>query len=90
VGGSQLLAGVEAAALASEPFAVEEMGAGEGLQSIPLVFVLTGFVLYTVLGGADFGAGFWQLLRAVESAPSAYRNMPTSRWARSGRPTTCG
>lgn len=31
------------------------------LQSIPLVFVLTGLVLYTVLGGADFGAGFWQL-----------------------------
>src|ERR1700733_9442974 len=32
------------------------------LQSIPLVFVLAGLSLYTVLGGADFGAGFWQLL----------------------------
>src|SRR5579884_437223 len=31
------------------------------LQSIPLVFVLAGVALYTVLGGADFGAGFWQL-----------------------------
>jgi cytochrome d ubiquinol oxidase subunit II len=31
------------------------------LRSLPLVFVLTGLVLYTVLGGADFGAGFWQL-----------------------------
>jgi cytochrome d ubiquinol oxidase subunit II len=31
------------------------------LQSLPLVFVLTGVALYTVLGGADFGAGFWQL-----------------------------
>src|ERR1700741_4789628 len=31
------------------------------LQALPLVFVLTGLVLYTVLGGADFGAGFWQL-----------------------------
>jgi cytochrome bd ubiquinol oxidase subunit II len=31
------------------------------LQSIPLVFVLAGLALYTVLGGADFGAGFWQL-----------------------------
>ncbi|MDQ6841352.1 MAG: cytochrome d ubiquinol oxidase subunit II, partial [Actinomycetota bacterium] len=31
------------------------------LQSLPLVFVLVGLVLYTVLGGADFGAGFWQL-----------------------------
>jgi cytochrome bd ubiquinol oxidase subunit II len=32
------------------------------LQAIPMVFVLTGLALYTVLAGADFGAGFWQLL----------------------------
>jgi cytochrome d ubiquinol oxidase subunit II len=32
------------------------------LQSLPLVFVLAGLVLYTALGGADFGAGFWQLV----------------------------
>ena len=31
------------------------------LRSLPMVFVLSGVVLYTVLGGADFGAGFWQL-----------------------------
>ena len=31
------------------------------LQSLPLVFVLIGLVLYTVLGGADLGAGLWQL-----------------------------
>ena len=31
------------------------------LQALPLVFVLAGLALYTVLGGADFGAGFWQL-----------------------------
>jgi cytochrome d ubiquinol oxidase subunit II len=31
------------------------------LTSLPLVFVLTGVALYTVLAGADFGAGFWQL-----------------------------
>jgi cytochrome d ubiquinol oxidase subunit II len=31
------------------------------LESIPLVFVLAGLALYTVLGGADFGAGLWQL-----------------------------
>ncbi len=31
------------------------------LQSLPLVFVLVGVALYTVLAGADFGAGFWQL-----------------------------
>src|ERR671919_687169 len=31
------------------------------LESLPLVFVLIGLALYVVLGGADFGAGFWQL-----------------------------
>jgi cytochrome d ubiquinol oxidase subunit II len=31
------------------------------LYDLPLVFVLIGLVLYAVLAGADFGAGFWQL-----------------------------
>jgi cytochrome d ubiquinol oxidase subunit II len=31
------------------------------LYDVPLIFVLIGLVLYTVLAGADFGAGFWQL-----------------------------
>ncbi len=31
------------------------------LYDIPLFFVLAGLVLYAVLGGADFGAGSWQL-----------------------------
>jgi cytochrome d ubiquinol oxidase subunit II len=31
------------------------------LAEVPLVVVLVGLVAYTVLGGADFGAGFWQL-----------------------------
>ena len=31
------------------------------LDTIPLLFVLAGLALYTVLGGADFGAGLWQL-----------------------------
>jgi cytochrome d ubiquinol oxidase subunit II len=31
------------------------------LASLPLVFVLAGVAFYTVLAGADFGAGFWQL-----------------------------
>jgi cytochrome d ubiquinol oxidase subunit II len=32
------------------------------LYDVPLFFVLAGLALYTVLGGADFGAGMWQLL----------------------------
>ncbi|HEX4251013.1 MAG TPA: cytochrome d ubiquinol oxidase subunit II [Pseudonocardia sp.] len=31
------------------------------LTEVPLAFALIGLALYTVLGGADFGAGFWQL-----------------------------
>jgi cytochrome bd ubiquinol oxidase subunit II len=34
------------------------------LQSLPMVFILAGLALYTVLGGADLGAGFWQLATA--------------------------
>src|SRR5947207_11050516 len=40
-------------------------GCGRGglkmLYALPLVFALIGLALYGVLGGADFGAGFWQL-----------------------------
>jgi cytochrome d ubiquinol oxidase subunit II len=32
------------------------------LYDVPLLFALVGLALYTVLGGADFGAGFWQLI----------------------------
>jgi cytochrome d ubiquinol oxidase subunit II len=32
------------------------------LYDLPLAFALMGLVLYAVLGGADFGAGFWQLV----------------------------
>jgi cytochrome bd ubiquinol oxidase subunit II len=31
------------------------------LYELPLIFSLIGLVLYVVLAGADFGAGFWQL-----------------------------
>jgi cytochrome d ubiquinol oxidase subunit II len=32
-----------------------------GLAEIPLLLALVGLTAYVVLGGADFGAGFWQL-----------------------------
>jgi cytochrome d ubiquinol oxidase subunit II len=31
------------------------------LYLVPLIFALIGLGFYTVLGGADFGAGFWEL-----------------------------
>jgi len=36
------------------------------LYLLPLAFALVGLALYTVLGGADFGAGFWQLVATDE------------------------
>src|SRR5881409_2273313 len=50
------------------------------LKALPLVFVLTGVVLYTVLAGADFGAGFWQLVagsgeRSEQIREHAHRSM---------------
>jgi cytochrome d ubiquinol oxidase subunit II len=31
------------------------------LHDVPMIFILAGLVFYAVLGGADFGAGIWQL-----------------------------
>jgi cytochrome bd ubiquinol oxidase subunit II len=50
------------------------------LEALPLTFVLAGLTLYTVLGGADFGAGFWQLFagrgeRAERIRAHAHRSM---------------
>jgi cytochrome d ubiquinol oxidase subunit II len=41
------------------------------LYDLPIVFVVIGLVLYTVLGGADFGAGIWQL--TAGTGPEAER-----------------
>jgi cytochrome d ubiquinol oxidase subunit II len=32
------------------------------LYELPMLFVLIGLIFYVVLAGADFGAGFWQLI----------------------------
>ena len=44
------------------------------LETIVLLFALAGLVLYTVLGGADFGAGLWQLLSGPGSRGRAIRD----------------
>jgi cytochrome bd ubiquinol oxidase subunit II len=41
------------------------------LYALPLCFALVGLALYTVLAGADFGAGLWQL--TAGSGPMAER-----------------
>jgi cytochrome d ubiquinol oxidase subunit II len=44
------------------------------LDALPLVFVLAGLVLYTVLAGADFGAGVWRLLAGSGERGAAIRD----------------
>ncbi|MBR7830347.1 cytochrome d ubiquinol oxidase subunit II [Actinospica sp. MGRD01-02] len=44
------------------------------LDLIPLLIALVGLVLYTVLGGADFGAGLWQLLAGSGERGRALRD----------------
>jgi cytochrome d ubiquinol oxidase subunit II len=44
------------------------------LDALPLVFVLAGVVLYTVLAGADFGAGVWRLLAGRGERGAAIRD----------------
>ncbi|HXB64768.1 MAG TPA: cytochrome d ubiquinol oxidase subunit II [Solirubrobacteraceae bacterium] len=47
------------------------------LYDLPMICVLVGLALYVVLGGADFGAGFWQLttiLLPVRSERARQRN----------------
>ena len=41
------------------------------LADVPMVFILTGITAYTVLSGADFGAGLWMLLPGGGRADAA-------------------
>lgn len=43
------------------------------LDAVPLVLALAGLALYVVLGGADFGAGLWQLLAGRDARGVAVR-----------------
>ncbi|MDX6630082.1 MAG: cytochrome bd ubiquinol oxidase subunit [Gaiellales bacterium] len=44
------------------------------LAEAPLVLILVGLAAYTVLAGADFGAGFWQLLGGRGDREKALRD----------------
>src|SRR5689334_25019174 len=43
------------------------------LAEAPVLLVLVGLAAYTVLGGADFGAGFWQLTPGAGKRARAIR-----------------
>jgi cytochrome d ubiquinol oxidase subunit II len=43
------------------------------LADVPLILMLIGLAAYAVLGGADFGAGFWQLWGGQGERPRSIR-----------------
>jgi cytochrome d ubiquinol oxidase subunit II len=43
------------------------------LAEVPVIVVLVGLAAYTVLAGADFGAGYWQLTRGTDERAKAIR-----------------
>ena len=52
------------------------------LYVLPLAFTLVGLALYAVLGGADFGAGFWQLVAARDKHGAEIRDHAHNAMAR--------
>ena len=44
------------------------------LYEIPLILALVGLAFYVVLGGADFGAGWWQLTAGKGPHAAAIRD----------------
>ena len=47
---------------------------GSLLANVVLVFLWGGITAYVLLAGADFGAGFWDLLAGSATAGAAQRN----------------
>jgi cytochrome d ubiquinol oxidase subunit II len=45
------------------------------LAEVPALLILAGLAAYVVLGGADFGAGFWHMLLRGEDRAHTYRAM---------------
>ena len=64
---------------------------GHGMSTFAAVVLFIGVVAYAVLGGADYGAGFWDLTAggAERGARAAAPDRPVAR-PRCGRPTTSG
>ena len=44
------------------------------LDAFPLILIVAGLTAYAVLGGADFGAGFWSLFGSRRAADEAIRD----------------
>ena len=60
------------------------------MAEIPAILILVGLAAYTVLGGADFGAGLWELTARGKRGEPLREHTRTARWRRSGRPITSG
>lgn len=60
------------------------------LDVLPIIFILIGLAMYTVLSGADFGAGFWQLTADLTPTRKRCEITLTMPSGRCGRPIMSG
>ena len=61
------------------------------MDDVVAVVLFVGVTAYALFGGADFGAGFWDLVAGgAERGARAARRSSTTRSGRCGRRTTSG
>jgi cytochrome d ubiquinol oxidase subunit II len=60
------------------------------MSTLVAIALLLGVLAYAVFGGADFGAGFWDLTAGGAERGRVPAPRSTTRSARSGRSTTPG
>ena len=60
------------------------------MAEVCLAFVVLGVTAYAIFGGADFGAGFWDLTAGTAEGGGRVRGMIQRSMAPVWGPTTCG
>jgi cytochrome d ubiquinol oxidase subunit II len=60
------------------------------LSTFLLILVWLSITAYALLAGADFGAGFWDLVAGTPDRGRARRELIEHPSGRSGKPTTFG
>ena len=76
--------------LGRAPLELPEEAAAMSLAEVPPSSSSSASSPTRCSAGADFGAGFWQLFSGASPHGRRVRTTRTTRWGRSGRPTTSG
>jgi cytochrome bd-type quinol oxidase subunit 2 len=60
------------------------------MSTAAAIILFAAVTMYAIFGGADFGAGFWDLTAGGAQLDSDRAKSSTTRSARSGKRTMCG